>query len=43
MTEILARARRGRSPLHGIEIEVQSLKTLPEVLANPPMSSCWTI
>lgn len=35
-TEILARARRGRSPLHGIEIEVQSLKVLPEVLANPP-------
>ena len=34
--ELLRRAKESRSPLHGIEIEVQDLNTLAEVLKNPP-------
>ncbi len=34
--ELVKRAHRTRSPLHRIEVEVQSLAVLKELLANPP-------
>jgi len=34
--ELVKRARRSRSPLHRIEVEVQSLDVLKKLLADPP-------
>lgn len=34
--DVLERARRNRSPLHRIEIEIQSMSSLEKVLQNPP-------
>jgi len=34
--ELIRRAKQNRSPLHGIEIEVQDLACLDKVLENPP-------
>lgn len=35
-SEILQHAQKNRAPLHGVEIEVQSIDRLPAVLKNPP-------